>query len=119
MRPFSEPARGRIDNGLSAGGITVVDVRLRLRGTPAAIMRVRIGGSPASGGGVLMHHSAVTFGPRSSPGLFRGRIGALRGTSLVAVVGSHGRALRLRADLVLAGSDVRGTVSGRPVGQVG
>jgi hypothetical protein len=116
QRPFSAGLRGTLHRGLSAGGTSVVDLRMRLTGGVPGVLRVRIAGQPAPGGGVAMSRSAVTLGPRSTPGEFQGRIDALQGSSLDALVGSAaGRAVRLRVDLALSAAAVSGTVSGRPV----
>jgi Ferric reductase like transmembrane component len=116
LRPFSAGLRGAVHQGLSAGGMAVVDLRLRLTGGVHGLLRVRIAGQPSGGGGVLMSRSAVTLGPSSTPGEFKGRVVSLQGSSLEALVGSAaGRALRLRVDLALSEAAVRGTVSARPL----
>jgi len=116
LQPFSAGLHGAVRQGLSSGGLDVVDLRLRLTGGVHDLLRVRIAGRPAPGGGVLMSRSAVTMGPRSTPGEFRGRIVSLQGSTLEALVGSaDGRALRLHADLALSQTTVRGTLSARPV----
>jgi len=115
-RPFSAGLRGTLSQGTSADGLAVVDLRMRLTGRVAGVVRVRIAGSPAAGGGVVMRRSAVTLGDRARPGEFQGRIDALDDTSLQALVGSaDGRAVRLRLDLTLTDTTVSGTASGRPV----
>ena len=66
------------------------------------MLRIRIAGRAAPGGGVTMTRSAVTLGPRRDPGEWQGRIDALSGSSLEALVGSGGgAAVRLRVDLNL------------------
>jgi DMSO/TMAO reductase YedYZ heme-binding membrane subunit len=116
QRPFTAGLTGSVRRGLSAGGMAVIDLRMRLTGGVPGILRVRIGGAAANGGGVLMRRSAVTLGPRSAPGELQGRIDALQGSSLEALVGaSAGPAVRLRVDLALSTDTVRGTVSGSPV----
>lgn len=116
LRAFAAELRGTRRQGVSAGGLAVVDLRMRLTGGVGGLLRVQIAGSPAAGGGVLMSRSAVTLGPPSAPGELQGRIVSLRGSSLEALVGSaSGQALRLRVDLTLRGALVRGTASGRPV----
>jgi DMSO/TMAO reductase YedYZ heme-binding membrane subunit len=117
-RPFSAGLRGTVRRGVSAGGTGVVDLRMRLTGAVRGVLRVRVAGDPAQGGGVLMRRSAVSLGSPSAPGEYRGRIVALRGSSLQAVVGaSSGPALRLRVDLALSGADARGTVAAVPVAE--
>ena len=64
------------------------------------MLRLRIAGDPAAGGGVLMRRSAVTLGPPAAPGQLQGRIVALQGSTLEALVRTtDGRAERLRVDL--------------------
>jgi hypothetical protein len=116
QQPFSASLRGTIRQGVSRGGMAVVDLRLRLSGGASGVLRIRIGGQSVSGGGVLMRRSAVTLGPRSAPGELAGRVDALQGTSLEALVGGPaGPAVRLRAQLNLGSNQVSGTVSGSPV----
>jgi hypothetical protein len=115
-RPFDARLEGSLQEGFSAGGSAVVDLRLRLAGGPDGVLRIRIAGQPDSGGGVVMSRSAVTLGPPSAAGQLQGRIDALQDTSLEALVGAHdGRAMRLRVELTLEGASVSGTISGRPV----
>jgi DMSO/TMAO reductase YedYZ heme-binding membrane subunit len=117
-RPFSAGLRGTVHQGVSAGGLAIVDLRMRLTGGVEGVLRVRVAGRPASSGGVIMSRSAVSLGPRSDPGALQGRIEALDGSSLEALVGSGGGdAVRLRVDLQLGETSVGGTVSGRPVAE--
>jgi hypothetical protein len=120
QRPFTAAVHGTLHQGRSSGGLAVIDLRMHLSGGPSGVLRVRIAGNAAQGGGVSMTRSAVTLGPRSAPGTLQGRIDALQGTSIDALLGAAtGPAVRLRADLALAGSTVSGHVSGRPVGAGG
>jgi DMSO/TMAO reductase YedYZ heme-binding membrane subunit len=115
-RPFSAGLTGTVRRGTAAGGLAVVDLRMRLTGGPSGTLRVRVAGEPAAGGGVVLRRSAVTLEPRSAAGALQGRISALDGSSLEALLRSAaGRAVRLRIDLTLSGDQVGGTVSGRPV----
>ncbi len=115
-RSFTAGLRGTITQGMSADGQAVVDLRIRLTDGVAGRLRVRVAGDPAAGGGVIMRRSAVALGPPQHPGEFQGRIDALDGTRLEALVGStDGRAVRLRVALTLDGDAVTGTVSGQPV----
>ncbi len=117
-QPFAAGLRGTVHQGMSADGLAVVDLRMRLTGGVGGVLRVRVAGRPAPGGGVIMSRSAVSLGPRSAPGALQGRIEALDGSSLQALVGSDGGdAVRLRVDLTLGESSVRGTVSGRPIAE--
>lgn len=118
-RPFSAGLHGTVQRGTSAGGLAIIDLRLRLTGGAAGVLRVRIAGDADPGGGVVMRRSAVTLGPPSAPGRLRGRIDALQGTSLEALVRSAaGRTVRLRVQLtLLSGDAVDGTISGAPVAE--
>jgi hypothetical protein len=114
-QPFSAQVSGSLRQGLSSAGMAVVDLRLRLSGGAHGVLRIRLAGQPDNGG-VIMSRSSVTLGPSSSPGRLQGRINALQGTSLGALVGApDGRAMRLRVDLNLQGSSATGTITGRPV----
>jgi sulfoxide reductase heme-binding subunit YedZ len=116
-RTFSARLRGSLHQGTSAGGQAVVDVRLQLTGAARGVLRIRLAGRPDGSGGVIMSRSAVRLGPSTAPGLLQGRIDALQGASVEALVGaSDGHAMRLRIDLALEGSGARGTISGQPVG---
>ncbi|HEX5621048.1 MAG TPA: ferric reductase-like transmembrane domain-containing protein [Solirubrobacteraceae bacterium] len=115
-RTFSAGLTGTVRRGTTTGGLAVVDLRMRLTGGPSGLLTVRVAGEPAAGGGVVMRRSAVTLEPPGSAGGFEGRISALDGSSLEALLRSaSGRAVRLRIDLTLSGDEVGGTVSGTPV----
>ncbi len=115
-RAFSASFNGPLRQGTSASGIAVVDLRLRLRGGPDGILRIRLGGTALPGGGLRMDRSAVTLGPLSSPAEYQGRVQFLQDTKLRAEVGNaNGRALRLEVNLSVADDSVDGTVSGMPV----
>jgi hypothetical protein len=110
-RSFSAALSGTIRNGVSAGGMGVVDLRLHLSGGPAGELRIRLGGQALPGGGLRMDRSAVTLGPPARPGEFQGRIQSLQNTVMSALVGSaDGRALRLTVSLSLGGGSVSGQV---------
>jgi hypothetical protein len=116
-RPFSATLAGSVRNGVSAGGIGVADLRMRLQGGASGVLRIRLGGRSLPGGGLQMDRSAVTLGPRRDPARYSGRIEVLRDNVLRALVGSsEGRAIRLTVDLSLGGTAVSGHVRGTPVG---
>jgi hypothetical protein len=116
-RPFSGDLSGVIRRGQASDGTGVVDMRMRVTGGPAALLRIRLGGRLLADGGLVMTRSAVSFGPPSQTGRYRGRIESLRDTSLRALVGSAGgRAVHLDIQLSLRGSSVSGAVRGTPVG---
>jgi len=113
---FSASFSGPIREGASAGGTEVVDLKLRLDGSPDGILRIRLGGPPLPGGGLRMDRSAVTLGPQRSPGEYQGKVDFLQNTVLRARVGSAaGRALRLDISLSIEGNTVQGTVNARPL----
>lgn len=115
-RAFSASFQGPMREGASAGGLEVVDLRLRLDGSPDGVLRIRLGGAPLPGGGLRMDRSAVTLGPPGSPGEYQGKVDFLQNTVLRAKVGSSaGRALRLDVNLSIEGGIVQGTVDGRPL----
>jgi hypothetical protein len=113
---FSASFSGPLREGTSAGGLEVVDLKLRLNGSPDGTLRIRLGGPPLAGGGLRMDRSAVTLGPPGSPGEYEGKVDFLQDTVLRAKVGSAaGRALRLDVSLSIDGDTVQGTVNGRPL----
>jgi sulfoxide reductase heme-binding subunit YedZ len=113
---FSASFSGPIREGASAGGLEVVDLKLRLDGSPDGTLRIRLGGPPLPGGGLRMDRSAVTLGPPGSPGEYQGKVDFLQDTVLRARVGSSaGRALRLDVNLSIEGDTAQGTVNARPL----
>jgi methionine sulfoxide reductase heme-binding subunit len=115
-RSFSASFTGPLREGTSAGGLAVVDLNLRLQGQPDGVLRIRLGGAALSGGGLRMDRSAVTLGPPGRPGEYQGKVDFLQNSELRAKVGSpEGHALRLDVSLSIDGSNVQGTVSGKPL----
>jgi methionine sulfoxide reductase heme-binding subunit len=115
-QPFTAGLSGVVQRGQGSDGTDVVDLRMRLRNGLAGTLRIRLGGTALAGGGLEMNRSAVTFGPTGSD-RYRGRIDALQGTELRALVGSpQGRAMDLRVKLFLNGDNVSGSLHGAPVG---
>ncbi len=116
-RPFSATLAGRVNNGTSAAGLGVTDLRMRLEGGPRGVLRLRLGGQALPGGGLQMERSAVTLGPPHDPARYSGRVQTLRANVLSALVGSaDGHAVRLTVALTLRGGSVAGQVRGTPVG---
>ncbi|UTI62960.1 ferric reductase-like transmembrane domain-containing protein [Paraconexibacter antarcticus] len=115
--PFDVPLAGTLRTGPSSSGEQVVDLRLRLHDAADRRLRVRIAGSAAENGGIVMSRSAVTFGPAVAPTRFRGRLEQLDGNHLETVVGdAAGAVLRLRVVVSVDGSGhVAGQVTGSPV----
>lgn len=120
-KPFTATIAGTIHNGVSADGIAVADLSVRLRGGgPPGVLRIRLGGQALPDGGLHMDRSAVTLGPPGDPARYRGRIEFLQNSHLRALVGSpDGRAVRLTVDLSLGRSTVGGQVHGTPVRSAG
>lgn len=115
-RPFLAGLSGPVRSGRSAGGVAVVDLRLRLSGGPPGLLRIRLAGVALPGGGLHLQRSAVTLGPPDRPGEYQGRVEVLRNSSLRAVVGSSDRrAVRLSVQLALGSTTVTGRVEGTPV----
>jgi sulfoxide reductase heme-binding subunit YedZ len=113
---FSASFTGPIREGTSSGGLAVVDLRLRLDGSPDGVLRIRLGGAALPGGGLRMDRSAVSLGPPGSPAEYQGKVDFLQDSVLRAKVGSAaGRALRLDVNLSIADGTVQGTVNGRPL----
>jgi methionine sulfoxide reductase heme-binding subunit len=116
-RPFSADLSGIVRRGQSSDGTAVVDLRMRFTSGPSAVLRVRLGGQALADGGLVMKRSAVTFGPPSQTTRYRGRVSALRNTTIRALVGSsRGRAVDLTMQLSLQGDSVSGALRGTPVG---
>jgi methionine sulfoxide reductase heme-binding subunit len=114
-RPFSASLTGVVQRGQGGDGTDVVDLRMRLRNGPGGALRIRLGGRALPGGGLAMSRSAVSFGP-SGADRYTGRIEALLGTTLRALVGtSRGSAVDLRLKLFLNGDRVSGSLRGAPV----
>jgi hypothetical protein len=115
-RAFSAVLRGRVTRGQSRDGTGVVDLSIHSTRGPAGRLRIRLGGRTLPDGELLMTRSAVTFGPPTESGRYRGRVRSLHHTTLQALVGSaEGRALDLSIQLSLNGNAVSGTLRGVPV----
>jgi methionine sulfoxide reductase heme-binding subunit len=114
-QPFAADLTGVVQRGQGSNGTDVVDLRMRLRHGLDGVLRIRLGGRALPGGGLAMSRSSVRFGPTGSDP-YSGRIEALQGTALRALVGtSRGRAVDLRVQLFLNGDSVSGSLTGAPV----
>jgi sulfoxide reductase heme-binding subunit YedZ len=115
---FSGPVTGTMRSGRSRGGSTVVELLLH---TQKATISVRLAGSVADAGGVVLRTSAVSVGPIGKPARFRGRVSNLAGDTVEALVASTGGAvLDVGLGLRLTGSQATGNVTATPVaGRVG
>jgi len=64
---FQQRVTGTVHNGVSQQGIDVVDLSMRLSGSPSGVVRIRLGGRALADGGLTMDSSAVTLGPPTDP----------------------------------------------------
>lgn len=78
-----------------------------------ARLRIVVSG-PAVAGGVRMTASQVSLGPPTAPGRYTGRLVALDGTVMQAIVSGNGQRLALTIDLVQSASTVTGTLTAAP-----
>ena len=110
--PFSADLSGTISQSQGSGTARVV-IDGTLSGGANGHLVVDINGTPDGGGGVFMTSSAVSLGPSSTQALYRGSIGNLQGSTLLASLSdASGNAVTLRVDLTIdrqAGT-VQGTV---------
>jgi hypothetical protein len=93
---------------------TEIDVAARIDVTGGPVrLDLRLYGQPLAGGGLEMSSSAVRLGPSGRPGLYSGRVVALRGSRVDARLAAPGaRPLLLRLALRTgAGDAVLGTAS--------
>ncbi len=100
-------------------GVTRIELALVAAGQQLSALRIRIDGEPLAGGGVEMSGSRVTLGTPSDQVIYDGRILALRGTTITAVVrNEHGDRLEVLAELQINASSASasGTMSIRPDG---
>jgi DMSO/TMAO reductase YedYZ heme-binding membrane subunit len=120
--PFRAGFRSVIGGRLRATGPDALgEVTLRI-GTilsrrPGGLLEVILHGPPVEGGGVQVTASRVLLGLDPRAALYQGRLTALDGNEMTALVGRRGslRALRLRITLTdLAPDGVRGLVAAEP-----
>jgi sulfoxide reductase heme-binding subunit YedZ len=116
---FSASVSGRVRQSRTFNGLQLVDITLTAAGQHLNTVHIRIEGQPVQGGGVQMTSSRVTFGTRSNPDRYSGRITALNGTNIQAsVADSGGAAYGLLAQIHLApgSSGVSGALTASPQG---
>jgi hypothetical protein len=116
---FSAPTSGHVREAPIAGGMTLVDISLRLHGQRLSHLRIRLRGTPVAGGGVQMTSSRVMLGPAGNPDQYSGHVTALQGPDIAAsVADGAGSALSIVAQLQIApaGGAAAGTVSVSPGG---
>lgn len=95
--PFASGLRGSLrESRPNSQGRVAVEIDATLSG--GGLLTLVLDGAPLPGGGVAMDASQVSLGTPTRPRLYTGRIVALEGERLVAVV-SGSRALQLAIDL--------------------
>lgn len=115
---FSASLSGSVAQTAAPGG-AIVEIGLRLTGGATGELRVRLGGTPLSGGGLSLTGSQVDL---TGPGLvsaLAGKVLSLNGNQFVARVSDRaGKVMQLRADLSIDQNTgaVAGTLSGTPIG---
>lgn len=112
---FDATLTGTIAQQRSADGSrTTLELALTLGGGASGALNLQLSGR-AVAGGVTLESSRVTLGPTGSPQLYRGRVTALAGQRLAALVRrGNGSALRLDLQLAIAGSTVTGALAAAP-----
>jgi hypothetical protein len=103
--------------GQRADGSAEVDITLSAGAQRLSALDIRLIGPPLPGGGIQMQTSEVTLGTGADPTAYRGKVVALDGSNIAALVrDSRGRSLRLVARLVLDPStgNATGTLSAGP-----
>jgi sulfoxide reductase heme-binding subunit YedZ len=117
--PFTSRFTGRVrESGQDASGRVLVDITGTTSGLAHGRLWIRLQGAPIGGGGVSMTASGATYGPRSFPDAYVGKIVALDGTRILLSLRGQSRGLSLLVDLNVdqASGAVTGTVHGRPRG---
>lgn len=113
---FSASVNGSVKQTEVAGG-AIVDLRLQLSGGDDGLLRVRLGGVPAGGGGLQMTGSQVVL--RTGGAVLQGQISSLRGERFSSHLSGDGSSLDLEVDLNIdnAGDTVTGSVQATPGGK--
>jgi hypothetical protein len=108
--PFTTDISGTTTTGSSDSGTTTVT--LSGRGTDPVAFQVLISGPAASGAGVRMTSSQVSFGPTSSPQQYTGQVSWLNGSSIRATVtDGAGARITLSLGISLSGTAMSGSLS--------
>jgi sulfoxide reductase heme-binding subunit YedZ len=114
---FTANVSGTMRQGQRADGSAEVDITLSAGAQRLSALDIRLIGPPLPGGGIQMQTSEVTLGTGADPTAYRGKVVALNGSNIAALVrDSRGRSLRLVARLVLDPStgNATGTLSAGP-----
>lgn len=99
--PFASRVAGTLASAVEGRDRAVVDISLRLAGSPGGAVRIDLRGFP-SGDGVTMTESGVSFVPASTRSVYKGRVVSLDGSDLTASVrDAAGDRLLLRFSLAL------------------
>ncbi|MDQ6836711.1 MAG: ferric reductase-like transmembrane domain-containing protein [Actinomycetota bacterium] len=116
LRGFSAQITGSVRQASAPGG-AVVDLDLHLSGGARGRLRVRLAGTPSSGGGLSMTGSQVDL-LTAGGSVMAGQISSLQGTEFVARVFDRSGVLTLRARLNIDAQTnaVTGLVSASPSG---
>lgn len=107
---FSSPVNGTIRTSQSADGYAVIDISVKLDGSPHGAARIRLRGV-SQGGGVVMTASGVSFVPATTGTVYSGTISSLSGTNVGAVV-RDGNGDRLDLSFALSIDNATGAVTG-------
>ena len=111
--PFTTNISGTVGTASAGSGTTAVT--LNGQGTDPVVFQLVINGPEASGGGVEMTSSQVSFGPTANPHQYKGQVTSLNGSSIqTTVADSTGTKITLRLDVSLAGSTMTGSLTASP-----
>ena len=107
---FTSAVNGTVTSSQTSDGYTVIDISVKLAGSPHGAARIRLRGV-AQGSGVTMTASGVTFVPATTGTVYTGTISSLSGTNVGATV-SDGNGDRLDLSFALTIDNSTGTVTG-------
>ncbi len=115
-RTFDGTFTGHVTQSSSTSGLVLVNISGSTSGGSAGVLWIRLQGQPIAGGGVSMTASGASYGPRSSPDAYVGKIVALQGTRIDLSLAGRSQKLSLVLNLQLDSSTgaATGTVHGVP-----
>jgi DMSO/TMAO reductase YedYZ heme-binding membrane subunit len=110
--PYAAAVSGSLTQAQpNSSGVATVQIDARTSGPVAGRLRATLYGVPLSNGGLSMQSSDVAYATAGSPAAYRGKVVALAGQHITAVVAdAEGRHLRLDLDLRISPSS--GSVGG-------
>jgi sulfoxide reductase heme-binding subunit YedZ len=117
-KAFSARVKGTVSQTAVTGG-ALIDISMRLIGSPSGRLRVRLAGAPIDGGGLSLTGSQVDLITNGRSSVMQGKIVSLQGTEFLAhVTDSTGAAMDVQARLNINAQTnvVTGTVAGTPAG---